>query len=72
MFLRREDHLESIFSSLGLHPGYAIKASKRELGNHKDMIRGIKEEIVAIDEVGLDPYHLKKRNEGKAKKCSAG
>lgn len=62
-----KNHPNFIFPSLGLHPKRVAAASNGELEEFKEIIRKNEEDIVAIGEVGLDYYHLKK--EDKREKC---
>lgn len=58
-----EKHPNFIFPSLGLHPKQAVKVSEKEVDEYKGFIEKNRKNIVAVGEVGLDYYHVKKQKE---------
>lgn len=56
-----------IFPSFGIHPTGASTVTEEKLNIYKSAIRENSSDIVAIGEVGLDNYHIKKLE--KWKKC---
>jgi len=55
----RRQYNDFIYLTAGVHPRNAAKLSKRELGELWQAIRSVKEEIVAVGEVGPDFYRTK-------------
>lgn len=57
-----DSHPDFIFSTLGLHPTYAVKSSDEEIEEYIDYIGKNVDKIVGVGEVGLDYYHIKDKS----------
>ncbi len=55
----RKSYLDFIYVTAGIYPAYTANISERELEYHMNHIREIKNEIVAVGEVGTDFYKVK-------------
>src|SRR3989344_6642975 len=59
----QERHKGFVFLCLGMHPQGLEKYTEKEIDNYTELIKQNKKKIVAIGEIGLDYYWVKKKDQ---------